>query len=260
MTITANKIFDIPNVHQTSDFKITASYGNTKISETSTFDLHTFSPLPEIAELHIKSIEFYPKNEGLAATYIFSIQSSLEILTGYKIVVWFPDDFDDSLTLTESIECWAEPQEVLGNKVSCVLSSFKKVIITGFNSISKDLLVSLYIGKVVNPSSGQLGKFKFALKNTEDDFLLYTTEVGNLSIKDHPQPLKIVDMVAEYKYARILNDFSFQFSPATSIPSDLYEGKIWIDLGPDYELKNLGTAWEYPCYAITVQDYDVESD
>ncbi|CAG9323731.1 unnamed protein product [Blepharisma stoltei] len=253
--LTLYQVFNIPNVETTSSFTITITNKNTLIDKTKATALYTFSPLPKIGTFPIESIEFYPKNQGVSATYKFIINLPVKIDETVKVVVWFPNEFDEALTGSQSISCWGDPIQLVGYQISCQLLSNRKLIISGFNEIAADLSISIYIGNIINPK-GKIGKFRFALQDSNGKLILYTSNAGNLSSSSIPQPLKISDITIDSPYARILNNFTFEFEPVSFIPSDLNKGRIWVDFPSDYVLKNLGTAWTYSCSAKMIKGYD----
>ena len=77
-------------------------------------------PIYEAGELTIEEITLSPTNQGEPATYRFSLYAPVEIWSTDRIIIWFPDSFDPSLTTTEdAIECWGEPNEFVGGLLNC---------------------------------------------------------------------------------------------------------------------------------------------
>lgn len=73
-----------------------------------------------------------PVNQGEKSTYRFELYSPDIIKTTDRLIIWFPDTFDNSLTtLTSDIDCWGEPNEFVGGTLNCKLEEFRKLVITG---------------------------------------------------------------------------------------------------------------------------------
>lgn len=170
--------------------------------------------------------------------------------TTEKFWIWFPDDFGPSLhNSNDDIECWATPANFVGSLINCYLIDDLLVEITGFSELATNLEFSFNLASIYNPTAGKLGKFKFAIVNSNGSIKYYQTKSGNLSTSDKPGALFYRDMTYSEPYARVSNSWTFDFTPSANIPSNEDKGSIFIDLPDEFVLRNLGeeNGWEYVC-------------
>lgn len=101
---------------------------------------------------------FYPSNQGLLATYVIEMISPTDISPEDKFVVWFPEEFDDTLTASSRrLECWGEPGSIVGLVYECNLKEFRRLEVSGIRNVSEGVPFSIYISNVRNPRIGKLG-------------------------------------------------------------------------------------------------------
>ena len=134
---------------------VKASFSGTTISQTGSKgqSVEEFRPTSEASTLTLEEVEFVPTNQGEPATYRFNIRAPKDISDDDEIIIWFPSNFDPTLTTKEGIiACWGEPQEFVGSTLSCEVGMFGKVTVTGHNDIEENLPFNVYIAGIINPT------------------------------------------------------------------------------------------------------------
>lgn len=91
----------------------------------------------------------------------------------------------------------------------CELEEFRKLVISGFNEIEAGLPFNVYIGGIVNPTSGILGRFRFGLEDEDENTTNYLVKVGSNWISSAPGNIRMRNLEVELPYARVLNTFTF---------------------------------------------------
>jgi hypothetical protein len=252
VVIGVNGAFTVPDVTMTSSFYVKVTYQSVTLDEFTgnlTNNKDKLTPQTQSKSMVVETIDFFPRNEGEDATYRFQLTVPADISSTSKIVVWYPTEFDPSITTSDSMQCWASPSEFVGSIISCSTSAFRRVEITGFNTISASLPFSIYMSHIKNPPEGKIGKFRFAVEDSTGQTLFYQVNSGNFAIADVPQALKLRDITATSKYARVKSTWTFEFSPVSTIPSDTNKGKIFLDFPAEFTFKNMATStgWVFPC-------------
>ena len=253
LTVTVNQAFTIP-LTSTALFGVMVSYGGTTIdqsqSDVSRTSANSFTPTPAASTMTVTSIDFYPNNQGEPATYTFSFSIPTTILSSYSLIIWFPSDFDPSINTNHAgMSCWGDPVEFVGSLLSCEVGGFRRVSVAGLLTIPAGFQFSVAIGSVMNPVSGKIGQFRFAVQNSAGQTLNYQVNSGNFAIGSGPTPMKFKMVTYANNHLRALNSLTFSFSPSSNIPSSDDQGQIFIDLPSEYPLMNIGdqTGWELPC-------------
>jgi len=115
------------------------------------------------------------------------------------------------LTASERrLECWGEPGSIIGFVFECNLKDFRRLEISGVKNVQEGVPFSIYISNVRNPRVGKLGQFRFALLQ-DDEFKYYLVNVGSLWVTRSPSTLLIKDLSPELPYARVRNNYTFDF-------------------------------------------------
>lgn len=264
--LSVNGIFSVPK--ETTDyFYIRTLYNGVVINESvrakDRNNYYTPYPSSGVSGITIEEIDFYPKNQGEPAIYAFSLIINQELASDSSLVIWFPSEFDSTLT-TEvgDINCWADPIVFVGSYLNCKVSGYRKVTVTGQNTLPKGLPFTIYMSNIRNPTKGKTGIFRVAVQDTIGNTLQYVISAGSLWMLNTPKPILMRDLSAQLPYARIPNTFEFMFGLSTKLPSNQNKGSIWIDFPSDYLLKNPNTqtGWEYPCTAYIVNKFTQETN
>lgn len=262
--IGVNAVFTVPDMTMTSPFATKVSYQSITIDEyTGSASNNKDKVIPQTASqlMVVDVIEFFPKNEGEDSTFRFRLIVPSVIKSTSKIIIWFPTEFDPSLTITDTNQCWADPSEFVGTLISCAVGAFRRVEVSGFNDISASLPFSIYMSHIKNPPSGKVGKFRFAVVDSNGQVLHYQVNSGNFAVASTPQTLKLRDITTSSKYARVKSTWTFEFSPISTIPSDTNKGKILMDFPNDFSFKNTATStgWVFPCKTWLIVDNKISS-
>lgn len=251
--VRVNQAFTVP-LAQTALFGVMVSYAGSTVDRTQTnislTAANSFTPTAAANSMTVTSIDFFPNNQGEPATYAFSFAIPVQVLSSYSLVIWFPSDFDPSVNTRNSrMDCWGDPVEFVGSLLSCQVSTFRKVVVTGLLTIPANFQFSVAIGGVLNPVTGKIGQFRFAVQNSSGQTLNYQVNSGNFAIGKGPTPMKFKMLTYAHNQLRALNALTFTFSPASNIPSSDDQGQVLIDLPDEFPLMNIGdqTGWQLPC-------------
>jgi len=251
--VQVNQAFTVP-LAQTALFGVMVSFGGSTIDKSQTnislTGANSFTPSAAASSMTVTSIDFFPNNQGEPATYAFSFAIPVQVLSSYSLVIWFPSDFDPSVNTRNSrMDCWGDPVEFVGSLLSCQVDTFRKVVVSGLLTIPANFQFSVAIGGVLNPVTGKIGQFRFAVQNSSGQTLNYQVNSGNFAIGKGPTPMKFKMLTYANNQLRALNTLTFTFSPASNIPSSDDQGQVLIDLPDEFPLMNIGdqTGWQLPC-------------
>ena len=232
-------IDDIPNPEAgtTDGFEIHTFYDNHFLDTTDTTDdsYRTIPILPAANPMTVNSIDFEPRNEGELAKYTFSLNPTSNLYNNMELMIRFPDSYDDLIGV--GVTCEGLTGIVGGFTVSIVA---KKVFITGLDTYipSNDNPLIITISNVVNPNRiSSLGQFRIAsfYANTQS-FIDYNEDIEGLEVVGAAGWLTIYNISASDYSARLLADYSINFTLSETLPSASSQGYVLINYPTQFDI------------------------
>ena len=168
----------------------------------------TVNATEEASEITSHGIEFYPRNEGERASYLFTFIPTNSIEDTMILMIQFPLAYDSLLGY--DIKC--EATEGLQGQPFCYVDDHR-VFMKGFQTYTpqKDNLITLAIYGVVNPNSDiDIGSFTVATfyENTET-FVDFNNDFGDIDIEDAPAWAYLYDAFPNFYYSRLKTHYTF---------------------------------------------------
>ena len=212
-------------------FKIRTYYDNVLIQEN--FKGVYLKTTAQASNLQVKSINFYPINEGEISTYVFEFVPKYDIDISSSIVIKFPYDYDQRLGNT--FKCFAEG---LYGTLTCSVDLAFTLTITSdeIYYACKTCSIKLSIYGIVNPNSRiTTGQFAIGIKQV-NSFIELNEYSGTLQILPAGDYLDIESILHSSLDSRAVALMSFNLTTSKAIPSTEDEGAIWFTFPGDYPL------------------------
>lgn len=213
-------------------FIIKTFYDSVLLQEISTTVLSTTT---QASKLTVKSINFYPKNEGEKATYVFQFVPNYDISLSATIKIRFPYEFDQQLG--SDFNCYAEG---LYGSLSCSVATAYTLSITSdeIYYACKTCSIKLSVYGVINPNSVEFtGQFSIgvSMNNTYSELNEYS---GTVQILPAGQYLDIENIEHDSLDSRVIALMSFNLTTSIAIPDTSDGGALWFTFPKDYPLLN----------------------
>jgi len=221
-------VLDLVNFKGSGTFSLECTYDGVVVtqSEPVTFTTSQLAP-----SLSVESIDFYPKNKGERATYVFKFTPQFDIEQDEAINIVFPQEFDSKLGY--DFKCWADR---LYENLSC--SNTNSYILTVTDHLKfracADCSISLSVYGVVNPTTPTTGQFRIGVIQGSH-YKEYNEYSGKLSLKPTPGLSTLHSTYAESQYSRMETTFSFNLT--SSLPKRSQGGEVWVRFPSEYQLE-----------------------
>jgi histone deacetylase 6 len=198
----------------------------------------TFSPVyletsRQASALHVKSLNFYPRNEGEKATYVFEFIPIFDISPSSSIVIRFPIEYDQRIG--SDLVCFAEG---LYGTITCELTSAYTLAIQSDEVYyaCKTCLIKMFVYGVVNPNScNSTGQFVVGIKDGES-FNELNEYSGTFNILPAADYLDIETVLHGSLDSRAIDFMTFNLTTSRAIPSTEDQGSLWFTFPKDYPL------------------------
>ena len=209
----------------TSDFFTINTIYDGVLLQTN-FDPVVVSTLAQVNVLSVKSLSFYPQNEGEIATYSFKIVPQFNVLDSAVFTIKFPVEYD--LRLGTSFSCYS--QGLSGN---LICKSFTAYTITVYNhngySVCLTCSITLYVYGIINPTyhsdSPITGQFSIGIYSN-NIYQELNENSGECTILPAGDYLDIELIKHDNLYSRNTGIMSFNITVYQAIPPTSDEGAL----------------------------------
>jgi len=226
-----------PSAGSTSSFTIKTEYDGLTLEQSDSSEGTMAVITAEAAKMSVKSLVYYPMNEGEVATYEFTIEPSLDMAENARIVIAFPESYDRFLG--KQISCWATN---LVGYTSCEIAHAYElhVIKHGSFKACQDCNFTIHVHGVINPNrkaTKNTGEFRSGILSGRH-FLQYNEKAGSVDISSAPGVINLHQLSYDNLYARYQNIFNFNFTAPKSVPKVTDLGAVWVHFPTDYLLED----------------------
>lgn len=229
-----------PGNEKTQAFEIYTFYDGSIVDETNS-ETSSFRQieLSEVASL-ISMREFYfdPVNEGEIANYVISFIPTNNIDADMEIYIKFPDSFD--LRLGKKVDIFVT-SGLQGDIQTSIVE--RMVVISNFNAyeVSPDSPIKVELSGVVNPNKPLVGHSGYisvgALKKGNNRYQDYLEQAAVVETVSSPGWLTLHNITTSSNYSRMGGNYTINVTVNNAVPKSDYEGKIYIDLPEQFELR-----------------------
>lgn len=219
---------------KSSSFVVKSYYDGVLLQETK--DDIIAVTTSQASTLDVKSLSFYPQNEGERATYIFEFSPKFNIPSDAYIRIVFPSSYDQRLGT--SLSCYS-----IGLNGSLQCSVFSAYTLTIYNHesyfVCKTCSIKLYVYGVINPTyhaaNEHTGQFKIGIfyNNVYTELNEYSGQCKILPAGDYAD---IESITHDSLDSRNIGLMSFNITTAMTIPPTNDEGAVWFTFPDDYPL------------------------
>lgn len=239
LTITIYDVTNPSTVGTSEGFTITTAYAGVTLDTTNTLSTigRTFKVTNAPGAITVSEINFYPKNEGEAADYIFTFTTTTSLNNMSQIVITFPKVYDQ--LLGPSITC--SSLSGISGQTPCTVSA-RQVFIQGFSNYlaSPSNPISILVRGVINPNqntNANTGQFKISTSLTTSTSNLDVIEsAGALETAGAPGIANMLNLTVDSYYARWFATYTFNLQIFSPLPSSIELGALRIQFPSSYDI------------------------
>ncbi len=250
LTITIENVKNPSTIGTSEGFTITTAYGGVTLDSTNTLSTigRTFKVTSAPGTIAVSQINFYPKNEGEAADYIFTFTTTNSLNTLSQIIITFPKVYDQ--LLGSPLTCTT--LSGISGQTPCTVSA-RQVTIKGFANYlaSGSNPISILVRGVINPNQIQnsnTGQFKISTSLTTSTSNLDVIEsAGALETSAAPGIANLLGLSVDSYYARWYATYTIDLQIFSPLPSSTENGALRISFPSTYDISYQSPA----CKSIT---------